>query len=124
MFDNFHFTNFLVPALVTGLLGISAAMVKTYEYAVQFGTRKIDLLMWVAILTRLGLGFVYLVVPPDPITERSAELRLLITLLLLVDTLRGLRWIVVRRKALKAFGYLEALKSPTSEDQDERHEQH
>ena len=93
--------DFLVPGYITGLAGIIAALVKLYEYTHQAKSmRGIDLIMWITIITRAGLGIYYLsewwTQMDYLVTEQTVIIRLLVTLLLIADTLRGLRRITIQ----------------------------
>ena len=82
---------FLIPAVFTGLTALFAAGIKVYEYSLRFKTVKIDFIMWIAILVRVGLGLYYLFGTDQTVTERTVVIRFLITLLLVVEVLRGIR---------------------------------
>lgn len=93
----------LVPSVVTGLLGFLAAALKVYEYYHHNGdsVRQIDMLMWVAVSARLALGLIYTFAEVGVISPRTVEIRFCLTLLLLVEVLRGVRKIVIRRNSRK-----------------------
>ncbi len=110
--DNLHLEALLIPALLTGCLGLTAAAIKIYEYYHRNGdsVRRIDLLMWVAVVSRIGIGLIFLFAEQPVLSVRTVEIRFCVTLLLLVEVLRGFRKVVVRkhtREVVQQLGWPE-----------------
>lgn len=107
-----HLSSFLlIPAFVTGMLGLGAALFKYLEHRWQ--VKPIDLLVWVAILSRVGLGIVYLIPMQGVIIDdHLMAIQFFLTFLLLVEVLRGLRKIVRYRRSHETLEYLIHLGRP------------
>ena len=91
-----QWSDLLIPGAVTGMFGLAAAALKVYEYRRQ--AHRLDFIMVVAVAARVGLGLIYLFMLDGPVTDRTVLIRLCLTLLLLVEVLRGLRKMVARKR--------------------------